>query len=381
MGKNRQGGRPMIELIENWDDGAHLAQQWDALVEASPSPSIFMTWDYVSSWWQNCRDRHKLRILLARDDHGDIAGIAPLMIGPGETLARRAIRRLGLIGTARQPSSQLMDLIVRRQDQHEVARAFTRYILNDLSGQWDILELPFIEPTSVLMTEVLPHIIELGCKWTHNGYEPGPYARLDGSWDDYCASRSRNWRSSLRRHDARMRKLHKVEFFELGRDIGLEEALEAFIRLHDLRWGENSLALSTAPARAFLGELATKLAAQDRLALFLLRIDGKWAAGVLDFIYRDSIVGFQAGWDPAYADLSVGNLILAEEMKWCFERKLRCFDFIGGDESYKQRWMTGMRELVNIEIVNPSSLRGRLFTQLRTFKSEWLPVGVLALPV
>lgn len=372
------GPFPTIELVRDWSSASRLAAEWDALVEESSSPSIFMTWDYVSTWWETCRDQQSLRILLARNEHDRLVGIAPLMIGTGDTLARRAVRQLSLIGAARHPISQLMDLIVRPQDRHEVARAFTRYILEDLSAEWDILHLPFIEQTSVLMRDVLPRAIEHGCTWRHNGYEPGPFARLEGSWDDYLAARSRNWRSSLRGAYARLGKAGKVELLQLGRDIDLDAALEAFIWLHDQRWGEASLALPTPAAREFLRQLAAKLAAKERLVIILMRIDGAWAAGVLDFIYRDTLFGFQGGWDPAYAHLSVGNVILAEEFKWCFERKLATFDFMGGEEPYKQRWMTDMRELVNIEVVNPRSLRGTLFSRLRNMKQALLPARATA---
>lgn len=357
-----------IELVSDWQTATALACDWNALLDATASPSISMSWDYVSTWWQTCRDDHKLRILLARDENGRLTGIAPMMIGTGDTLARRAVRQLSFIGAARTPVSQLMDFIVRAGSEREVAHAFTRYILDELSAEWDILHLPFIEQTSVLMTEGLPLARELGCSWQLNGYEPAPFVRLDGNWDDYLASRSRNWRTSLRRAYAKLAREHAVEILHLGRDIALEEALEAFIELHDKRWGEESLALGTRASRAFLRELARKLATQDRLVIVLVRIDGAFAAGCLDFVFRETLVGYQGGWDPAYAHLAIGNIALAEEFKWCFAKDFKVFDFQGGDEAYKQRWMTGMRELANIEIVNPASLRGRLFTKLRTLK-------------
>ena len=365
------GSQASVEVLRDWRQAAALAAEWDALVENSPSRSIFMTWDYVSTWWHTCRDHQKLRILVARDNTGEICGIAPLMIGTGDTFARRAVRHLSLIGAARNPISQLMDLIVCADNRREVAQAFSRYILHDLSGEWDILHLPFIEQTSVLMTEVLPFLCELGCALSLEAYDPAPFVRLEGSWDDYLASRSPKWRQNLRRTRGRLQKEHNVEILQVGRDIGLKEALDAFLWLHEQRWGETSLALATPSSRRLLRQLAPILAAKGRLILILIRVDGAWAAGGLDFVFCDKVFGYQSGWHPAFAEFGIGSVMLAEELKWCSENKLEVFDFMGGAESYKQRWMTHNRELVSIDVVNPTSLRGKLFRRMRTLKHTW----------
>ncbi len=361
-----------VELLRDWQQTGALAVTWDALVEASPSPSIFMTWDYISTWWHNCRDHQELCILVARNNAGEICGIAPLMIGTGDTVARRAVRQLSLIGTARHPISQLMDLIVRADHRREVARAFARYILDDLSGEWDILHLPFIEQTSVLMTDVLPYVHELGCTWSIDDYEPAPFVQLEGSWDNYLANRSARWRKNLRRRWRSLTKAHNVEILQADRNIGVEEAVDAFMCLHDQRWGETSLALATPSSRRLLRQLAPTLAAKGRLLLVLIRVDGIWAAGGLDFVYCDKIFGYQSGWHQRFAEFGMGTIVLAEEMKWAYENKLKAFDLMGGEGSYKECLMTHSRELVNIDVINPASLRGQLFTRLRTLKHNLL---------
>ena len=360
-------------MLRDWRQVAALAQQWDALVERSPSPSVFMTWDYISIWWRTCRDDQKLCILVARDNAGQICGIAPLMIGSGDTFARRAVRQLSLIGTAGNPTSQLMDLIVRADHQREVSQAFARYLLHDLSDEWDILHMPYIEQTSVLMTEVLPFFSEIGCTWFISAYDPAPFIRLEGGWEDYLASRSSKWRQNLRRTRGRLEKEHNVEILQAGRDIGLEEALDAFVWLHEQRWGKISLALASPSSRNLLRQLAPIFAAKGRLILILIRVDGTWAAGGLDFIFCDKVFGYQSGWHTEFAGFSIGTIILAEEIMWCSENRLKVFDFMGGGESYKTRWNTHSRELVSIDVVNPASLRGSLFTRLRALKHNWLP--------
>ncbi len=367
------GPQISVELLRDWQQNSALAGTWDALVEASPYPCIFMTWDYVSTWWQAFSEHQKLRILLARDNGGEICGIAPLIIGTGDTVARRAVRQLSLIGTSRHPASQLMDLIVRADHQRDVARAFAHYIVHDLAGEWDILHMPYIEQTSVLMTEVLPFVRELGCAWSLNDYEPAPFIRLEGGWDNYLASRSPKWRQNLRRTRSNLEKEHNVEILQAGRDICVQEAIDVFMQLHDQRWGEASLALPTLPSRSLLRRLATLLAAKGRLLLILIRIDGVWAACGLDFVYCDKVFGYQSGWQPEFAGFGIGNLILAEEVKWSCENQLKVFDLMGGDASYKERWMTHSRELVSIDVINPASFRGKLFARLRTLKHTWLP--------
>jgi hypothetical protein len=43
-----------------------LEPEWDALVASSRADSLFLTWDYVSTWWSVYRDRCQLRLVTAR---------------------------------------------------------------------------------------------------------------------------------------------------------------------------------------------------------------------------------------------------------------------------------------------------------------------------
>jgi CelD/BcsL family acetyltransferase involved in cellulose biosynthesis len=108
--------------------------------------------------------------------------------------------------------------------------------------------------------------------------------------------------------------------------------------------------------------------------MLFLEVDGEILAGRYDFAYGGKCWNFQGGWVPGHEKLSLGKMLLMEEVKWCVERGLNEYDFLAGEASYKDEWATGRRELARVEAINPHSMRGRLFFMLRRLKRMLRPV-------
>src|ERR1700730_16110488 len=56
----------------------NLRAQWDALLAASASDTIFLTREWLTAWWTAYGSPGDLRILLAYDDANTLRGMAPL---------------------------------------------------------------------------------------------------------------------------------------------------------------------------------------------------------------------------------------------------------------------------------------------------------------
>ena len=79
------------------------------------------------------------------------------------------------------------------------------------------------------------------------------------------------------------------------------------------------------------------------LDLTLLEVDGKPVAGSLGFVDGDTYYYYLPAWEPELAPLAPSGLLLANLIERAYERGLRRFDFMLGDEPYKARWATEER--------------------------------------
>ena len=60
--------------------------------------------------------------------------------------------------------------------------------------------------------------------------------------------------------------------------------------------------------------------------------DQKWAANDGGFAY------YQIGWEPDWAPLRLGTVVISEAVRACAEQGLHTFDFLRGTEPYKYRF-------------------------------------------
>src|ERR1044071_4898076 len=91
---------PMItvQTIQDIAELRRLGPAWNALLARSGSDCIFLTWEWISTWWEIFGASHRLLVLVAREG-GELRGIAPLMIGRSRRHNRSPLlRRLMFIG-------------------------------------------------------------------------------------------------------------------------------------------------------------------------------------------------------------------------------------------------------------------------------------------
>jgi len=69
-----------LESITEAEAFAALAPEWDELLADSDARALFLTWTWISTWWEVFGADRRLYILAARDASGTLLGLAPLMV-------------------------------------------------------------------------------------------------------------------------------------------------------------------------------------------------------------------------------------------------------------------------------------------------------------
>ena len=93
---------------------------------------------------------------------------------------------------------------------------------------------------------------------------------------------------------------------------------------------------------ARVGELnrrvAHALAARDRLALHVARLNGAIVAGTFGFRDRARVYLYLSGMDPSFEELSPGTLCTGHMIEWAQRIGARSVEFLRGREPYKYFW-------------------------------------------
>ena len=80
--------------------------------------------------------------------------------------------------------------------------------------------------------------------------------------------------------------------------------------------------------------------AQGWVRLFTLEADGVPVAVLYCYAYAGHYYFYQGGWDPTYAPYRVGLVLMHNAIVHAVAEGAHIFDFLRGEEAYKDRWAT-----------------------------------------
>jgi glycosyltransferase involved in cell wall biosynthesis/CelD/BcsL family acetyltransferase involved in cellulose biosynthesis len=331
-----------------------LKYEWDELVEQSAAPCLFLTWEWLHTWWKHQAERRQLRIVTVRDGEQLIA-IAPLCVKPARPSRLMPFRVLEFLGVG-SVGSDYLDLIVRRGHEDVALSAVAAY----LTDAGSLLEMVRVRPSASMSSALAERLGQRGWFVSQATSDVCPYIELTGqTWESYLATLGSGHRYNFRRQWRTVDKTHAAQLSAVASEPERQEALAALFDLHDRRWGSRTTAFSTAELRAFHEEFTRLALARGWLRLFVLRLDGQPAAALYGFRYGPTFYFYQSGFDPQFARLSVGLVTIGLTIRHAIEEGAAEYDLLHGDERYKFLWAHASRALARLELY-PPGLRGAL---------------------
>jgi CelD/BcsL family acetyltransferase involved in cellulose biosynthesis len=174
------------------------------------------------------------------------------------------------------------------------------------------------------------------------------YIDLDVSYDHYLASRSKNLRADLRRHERKARQDGVTVMPLTPEDFSPELLPEVFLSLNFSRFQDGSG--FRRPARqAFVRAAFPEVFRQGRLKPFALIAAGKVIALDVCLAGPRGLGTWNGGFLPEAEKYAPGTLLVAEELRHCFALGMEEYDWLQGQDSYKTRWATGSRATGRID--------------------------------
>ena len=359
-------GALTLELVREEAGLQALAPFWDALVDQTATRSPFLRWDWVSLWWAECRaGSSQLVIALLRDEEGVPQAIAPLMIAHENDRARRHLKALSFLGGFGPAHGERLDFIVPAGQEDELTPRLCR-VFKLLRQECDVVRLNHLPEESPNTPHILAALQESFVRTGVLNRYACHFIRLPSTRADYDTRRTGAWRSKLRRRQKAFTTRHAGVASVAGERVSFEAGLQSLGTLHARHWPASRSTFITPVSWRFHQRLAALWLPQGRALLPLLEAEGQIIAAMYGFVERDEFFQFQMGWDPAFARLSPGKLV----MHWCIDcsiqRGLAHHDMLPSDYEYKRQWCDSLRWLLDLEACNPASWRAAAFHTLRT---------------
>jgi len=341
-----------IQWIEKTGEFDSLREEWAQLLAGSASDCVFLTWEWLRTWWCHLAGRRQLRIAAVRSG-GELVALAPLAVRPGSVTRLFPFRVVEFLGSG-TVGSDYLDLIVRKGAETEALNALSRALgRSALMLQFGQLRGP---------SSMAAH---LGCRLGHRGWKSAqtignicPFIDLRGhTWTSYLATLGSEHRYSAQRKMKNLSKQFEVVFERVEDEDHRGPALEVLIALHNKRWIEHgdSDAFHTPGHIAFHEEFTAHALRRGWLRLYVLRLDGKPASALYGLRYGQTFYYYQSGFDPQYARHSVGLVTMGLAIKSAMEEGAEEYDLLHGGEAYKFHWAKESRELARLELYPPGA--------------------------
>ena len=327
-----------VHKISDLDDFRELKSDWDPLLSRSGADTIYLTFDWMYSWWKYFGSDKNLRILVVSED-GRLIAIAPFYTHKSRMFGVLPSRSLSIIGSY-GVSSEYLDIIVERAEEERACQAVSEYLISRMGRDWDVLDFRRVPDDSTLQRLLVNRRNELGLSAIISREFECAHIELAPTWEDQLKSVSKRFRKEIRKKRRLLSEQGDVAFRVCKDESDIESGFNELIRLHKKRWRSAGRPGSFGSDRyvRFHRDIASTLMKREKLLLGFLFVDDTPVAVKYGFMHNGVYYAHQGGWDPAWKDLSVGLTIQGMSIEYCIERGLKYYDFLTGGEQIKFRW-------------------------------------------
>ncbi len=313
-----------------------LRPQWEGIMRHSDSDTIFLTSEWMTSWWTAYGRSGALRLLVAADGSGVVRGIAPLRL---QTVRRSGQSRQALIFAGDgSTDSDYLDFIVERGFEHPVLEAFYDHWIKQ-PGESPVLVLNEIPATSPNFPLLRDMAAKNGLLWEETSVPCGT-VQLPGTWEEYLGMLRPRFRTQIRSALRNLESRAGVNFGFCENPEQVNRLLDALFDLHTRRWAQDGKpgVFNREGKRDFYRALSPALLKHNRLRLSWLEWNGRILACQYGFVYNGTYSQLQEGYEPDTSHWNCGVGLRAWSIRKMIEEGIREYDFLGGIGRHKTDW-------------------------------------------
>ena len=339
-----------IRHVKEISEFKALRDQWEVLFNQRTQKTVFLSWEWLYTWWKYNGMNKELWLLTAW--HNDVLiGVAPLML----SISTKYGLRFRLLETLGSPNIDESDFLVKKG--HEQAYTlFIEYIYSH-KNMWDALKLNELHANSD-STKLIKNLLVDSSLINQYSTNQHYHIPINSSWEEYVKSLSKNTRDSITKRLRQAKKKYKFEFKYLKSE---QIRLEHFEMLFEVnKKGRYSSVYNDDTERAFHKELFEVTKERNWVEIIMIFLDDQPVAFDYGFNLDGRFEDWRTGYDLSFRQQAVGKLLLYLSLEFQFTNGYRDFDFLRGDHDYKSQWNPLHHDYLNIIAVKKWHIPARL---------------------
>ncbi|MEZ4526987.1 MAG: GNAT family N-acetyltransferase [Desulfobacterales bacterium] len=344
-----------MTIIERLDREkfASMQEEWNELVAGSTNNNIFLTWEWLSSWWEAFAGKHQFfYFLIARNEQGRLVGAFPFQLVKKRAKRIIPIRVLmtigrggGVISNEVEYSTFMMPPILNGYERR-VFTALSDY-LKTHKYEWDILyfgEMLEKHLTTSCIAYEFQKEFPLTCTYQEDDY----VVCLKRTYEDYFQGLSKHERRNFKCKTKKLFQNYDVEISFLKHNDEISTFLNDYFAIVQKRhdWAPSP------EKEKFLYLICEKFLKNECLKLYILKLNGQPAATFFTFCHNKKMYGYKAGFDPEYSSCSPGAVLFDQTVKNAISEGIEELDLLIGDYAYKSHWCNEVRKIDSITVYN-----------------------------
>jgi len=350
-----------VEVIHDISRFRDMRIEWNTLLEKSNAISIYLTWEWLYTWWEIFHNQRGLYILAVRDN-GVLVGIAPLLLQRYKHYSLLSFTRLEFLGTGEdeidEVCSNYMDFIVK-DNSKKVYDIILRYIWRGFKEKkWDEVLLNNTPADSEMITvvneETKKNLNNSLFSVDISNSTTCAVVNLPEQWDEYLNYIDKSWRNQIRRGRKEISTKGTAECVLIADPDKLSSAFGEFMRIHQKRWQDVGKpgAFASKKFTSFHENILKLFADKKWVGIRLLKCNGKTVAASYTFHFNKVIYFYSSAYDRDFkTKIGVGLLERSYDIEQAIMGGYKQYDFYKAREgSYKWHLAKDKRVVCDIHI-------------------------------
>jgi CelD/BcsL family acetyltransferase involved in cellulose biosynthesis/glycosyltransferase involved in cell wall biosynthesis len=300
-----------------------LSTPWSELYERCPNATPFQRPEWLLSWCRHFGVRELKTLAMFRA--GELVGLAPFALS--EQGGARILTQLG------SGVSDYRDALIRPDELRLGVRAIQHW-LHARRAAWDVCDLEELSTYSPLLQ------LELGSRGSTSTclHHACAVLRLPAATTAFADAVPARLRKNLRYAERMLERLGPFQF-ETASASDVDALLTSLVELQGARW-HSKLRPGVLDTKLveFHRAVAHGLARRGVLRLHALRSGDRVIAVFYGFFDKRCLYYYLGAFDPEYAKLNAGALLLEHAIQHAIHSGARAVEFLRGQEAYKYAW-------------------------------------------
>ncbi len=363
-------GKTTFRIVADESELKDLRDAWNTILMRSISDTVFLTWEWMYSWWECFGEGKELFVVIAEEDD-EIIGLAPLHRTRAKIFGLRTLTHLEFLGTT-GVITEYPDLIIQKGREHDLIPAFMEFLFRN-SSEWDVLNLTSMRQDSENLKLIMAYCEMKGVQYWEYALNASPYIELPADMDEYMKSLSNKSRWKFKDYRKKLEKGRRVELLETKNKQEVSGDFLTIMQLHQKRWehkgGPGSFAQSRTRFLNFHNRVVQLCFDNKWLSLLRLNVDGVSVAGHYSLMYHDKVYCHTVGFDPDWAEHNVGSVLQLLAIEDSIRKGAKEFDFLRGTEQYKYYWTKKEHICIDTAIWRSRAIARRVIAERKLRKA------------